>query len=296
MEILASIPRTMRDQQGSGLKETAALVEKYRILCGNLNAAQATWPFKLVMVTSALAGEGKTTVAVSIATFLAKAGKHVLLVDANLRHPSLDQRFQLNNQIGLANVFRGASGQSPVELSGQATSVPTLRVLPAGSIPANPAEMLQSPLAHKLFEHYKMLPCDYIIFDAPPLLPVADAQVMMPLVEAVVLVIDPSKTPRRALLRVRQIVNKTRPRITGAIINKSLWPDYGDRDMPRRNRYHSQLESAPPSQQDTVVKALPHAATPDHEYSAMPTVRPPQTTTQRDAASHFANRRQGKKP
>ncbi|MDQ2714022.1 MAG: polysaccharide biosynthesis tyrosine autokinase [Chloroflexota bacterium] len=296
MELLGSIPLALRDQRGSGLKETAAQVEKYRIVCGNLNVAQATWPFKLVMVTSALAGEGKTSVAANIATFLAKSGKHVLLVDANLRHPSLYQHFQVNSRSGLANIFLGVGGQSLVELSGQATSIPTLRVLPAGSMAANPAELLQSSLAHKLFEHYKTLSCDYVIFDAPPLLPVADAQVMISLVEAVVLVIDPAKTSRRALLHVRQMLNRTRPRVTGAIINKSRWPDYEDSNMQRRNRYHSQPEPPPPSPQAMPVESLSHTSTPGHEYPAIPTVRLSQVATQRDATSNSANRRQGKRP
>lgn len=269
MDILASIPRTTRHQQSSGLEEEQAVVEKYRMLCASLNAVQANWPFKLVMVTSALTGEGKSTVAANVSFLLARSGKHVLLVDANLRHPSLSQRFHLKNQFGLANVFLGVGGGPPDELYGQGTTVPTLRVLPAGSIPANPADLLQSQPAHRLFEYFKTLPFDYIIVDAPPLLSVADAQVIVPLVEAVVLVIDPSKTPRRALSRVRQILNRTRTRVVGVVLNMSRWPDYGDGDADQRHVYRRESEFASPLLQQVPIASPPPAPAPGCECSVI---------------------------
>lgn len=288
MEILASIPRATRDQQGSGLEEEQAVVEKYRMLCASLNAVRANWPFKLVMVTSAFKGEGKTTVAANVSFLLARAGKRVLLVDANLRHPSLHQRFRLKNQFGLANVFLGAEGGPPDELYGQRTTVPTLRVLPAGSIPANPTDLLQSQRVHRLFEYFKTLPFDYIIVDAPPLLSVADAQVIVPLVEAVVLVIDPSKTPRRALSRVRQILNRTRTRVVGVALNMSRWPDCGDGDANQRHVYRRQREFASPLQQQVPIASPPPAPTPGCERSVTFRAHSLQGEPKRDFPPGFA--------
>jgi len=290
MEIVASIPRTTRDQRGSGLEEEQAVVEKYRMLCASLNAVRANWPFKLVMITSALTGEGKTTVAANVSFFLARSGKHVLLVDANLRHPSLHQRFNLKNQFGLANVFLGAGGRPLDELYGQRTTVPTLRVLPAGSILDNPADLLQSQPAHRLFEYFKTLPFDYVIFDAPPLLSVADAQVIVPLVEAVVLVIDPSKTPRRALSRVRQILNRTRTRVVGVVLNKSRWPDCGDGDADRRHGHRRQSEFASPLQQQMPIDFPPLTSAPGGEYPVIFRALSLPSKPKRDPPPHFTAR------
>src|SRR5262249_30412402 len=103
-EILTSIPQLPKRRK-SREKGSVVLVEKYRILAASLNTAQAIKPFKVVMVTSALPGEGKSTVAANLASFLAMGGRRVLLIDANRLHPVLDQHFQLDNRRGLSTVF-----------------------------------------------------------------------------------------------------------------------------------------------------------------------------------------------
>ncbi len=225
MEVLTLVPRLSRKQLNKTPVETPALAEKYRIFSASLIAAQAVKPFKLVMITSAVANEGKSTVAANVASFLALGGKQVLLVDANLYHPVLDQRFQLDNHVGLANVFLEMWAGPRAELYGQATNIPTLRVLTAGVIPFRSPEMLQSPLTNRLLEHFEQAPFDYIIFDAPPLLPVADAQILASLIKAIVVVVDANKTPREMLLRARSILNRTHTIILGIAINKSPWAD-----------------------------------------------------------------------
>ena len=225
MDVLAIIPSDNERKSGAG--NSVALVESYRRLAARLNAAQFIKPFKLVMVTSALAGEGKSTVAANLATFLATAGKRVLLIDANLCHPMLDRHFQLDNRRGLSNVFLEMWTSPRSELYGQETGIPSLRVLTSGMLPPRPAGLLQSPLAHSLFEHLKKAPFDFVIFDSPPLLPVADAEIMSSLVQSVVLVIDASKTPRRTLARAKQVLARTHARRLGIALNKSPWPDEG---------------------------------------------------------------------
>ncbi len=228
LDPLAIIPQLSRNERIKGAEEIPALAEGCRILCANLNATQLIKPFKLVMVTSALAGEGKSTIAANVAFFLAKTGKRVLLVDANLRHPVLDQHFQLDNHQGLSGAFMEMWLQTEVELDGQPTEVPTLQVLTAGVPPSNSAELLQSPLAHQLFDRFKASDFDYVIFDTPPLLPVADAQILASYIPITVLVIDASKTPRKVLLRAKRILDKTRTTIIGVALNKSRWSDYSD--------------------------------------------------------------------
>jgi capsular exopolysaccharide synthesis family protein len=225
MDLLSVIPEEHKRKSES--RNSVAMIEQYRKLAARINAAQSTRPFKVLMVTSALAGEGKSTIAANLSTFLAVAGKRVLLIDANMRHPMLDQHFQLDNRRGLSNVFLELWASPRPELYGQETGIPNLRVLTSGELPTEPAELLQSSLARSLFEHLKDAPFDFVIFDTPPLLPVADAEIMCSLVESVVLVIDASKTPRRSMKRTKRVLANMRTTKLGIVLNKSSWLDAG---------------------------------------------------------------------
>lgn len=228
VDALTIIPRFSGKQRIRNAEELPLLAEESRILCASLNAAQMNKPFKLVMITSALAAEGRSTIAANLATFLAKSGKRVLLVDADLRRPSLHQHFKLENDKGLSSVFQETWEQIEVALDGQPTEIPNLRVLTSGELISNPPEALQSPSAHQLFDHFKKTSrFDYVIFDTPPLLPIADAQILASYVQATVLVVNASKTPRKVLLRAKQALSRTRTMLLGVVINKSSWPDNG---------------------------------------------------------------------
>lgn len=222
MEVLTVIPQTSHHQQlqSKELEEIPTLVEGCQLLCVFLAAEQATRPLKLVMVTSALSGEGKSTLAVLLASLLARGGKSVLLADANLRNPALDQCFQIDNHRGFSNALQGKSTPD-LELYSQIPDIPTLYVLTAGAPSANPAELLQSSTVDQLFDHLKEAPFDYIIFDTPPLLPLADAQLLALHVQAILLVIDGSKTSRRVLSRTSHVLRRFPIAIQGAVINKS---------------------------------------------------------------------------
>lgn len=229
LDTMTTIPELSRQQRMRNAEETPALAEGCRILCANLSIARAIKPFKLVLVTSALAGEGKSTIAANLASFLAMTGKRVLLVDADLRHPVLDQHFQLDNRQGLSNAFLEMWAQIQVGLDGQPTEIPSLRVLTSGVLPSNPSELLQSQLAQQMFTHFKETPhFDYVIFDTPPILPIADTQIIASYVEASILVVDASKTSRRIIMRAKQALSRTGTRILGVVVNKSRWTDYSD--------------------------------------------------------------------
>jgi capsular exopolysaccharide synthesis family protein len=229
IDTLTIIPSLTRQQRLKNAEETPALSEGSRILCANLAIAQAKKPFKILLVTSALAGEGKSTIAANLASFLALTGKQVLLVDADLRHPVLDQHFQLDNRQGLSNTFLEMWAQVKVTLEGQPTEIPSLRVLAAGVLPSNPTELLQSPLARQLFQKLRATErFDYIVIDTPPLLPIADAQILASYSDATILVADVSRTPRKILQRAIFTLNKTGAQLLGLVLNKSRWPDYGD--------------------------------------------------------------------
>jgi polysaccharide biosynthesis transport protein len=244
METLAVIPRLSRRQRIKSVMEIPVVTEGYRRLCTGLIAAQRAKPFKSVLVTSALPGEGKSTIAANLASFLAMANKRVLLVDADLRHPQLDQHFQLDNSQGLSNILEEIWAQLEAEPEGQETDIPTLRVLTAGVPPSNPIELLQTPAANRLFDYFKKAPFDYIIFDTSPLLPVADAQFLASHVQATVLVIDASKTPRSALRSAKQLLSRTQTMAAGVVINKSGWSDYSASRRYLRSRGQTRAQIA----------------------------------------------------
>jgi capsular exopolysaccharide synthesis family protein len=242
-ELLVIIPQSS-GQQKSIVKGSAILAEKYRMLVASLNTAQAIKPFKVVMITSALPGEGKSTVAANLASFLARTDRKVLLIDANLHNPVLYKRFGIANERGFSTVFLERWSSPSPELYGQEiTAIRGLRVLPSGPALSASAELLQSSLAHQLFNHLREAPFDYVVVDAPPLLPVADAQILASLVQAVLLVVDANKTPRRALLRTKRLLDRTHARILGIALNKSPWSDYGTSQSYPNRKIQRQVQA-----------------------------------------------------
>jgi succinoglycan biosynthesis transport protein ExoP len=242
-DVLTILPRLNNKRLASNRVPTPTLAEGCQVLCANLNAAQAKKPFKLVMVTSTLADEGKSTVAANLACFMALSGKQVLLIDANLRKPMLDRYFQLENQQSLADAFEESWTNATIELDGQPTNIPNLRVLTAGIAPSNPAELLQSSTAAHIFQHFENAAnFDYIIFDTPSLLPLADTQVLASYMQAVILVVNTANTPRKALTRARQILKRMSVPVLGIVINKNPWPDYSISQLPQSEVYKSHVQ------------------------------------------------------
>ncbi|HEY3991853.1 MAG TPA: polysaccharide biosynthesis tyrosine autokinase [Ktedonobacteraceae bacterium] len=221
-EILALLPRTSR-------RTRQVTKEKYHMLCASLDVAQAGNPFKLVMFTSALAGEGKSTVVSNVAIHLAQAGKQVLLVDLNIHRPALAREFHLPEQAGLTNILTRNGNPLLIERYAQTTVLPGLSVLLAGTQKMSPTEFLRTLTASQLLSQLKQSAFDYILLDAPPLLAVADTQVLASLVEALVLVVDGSHTPCKALDGIRQLLWRMQAtRVLGVVVNQSSWRDYMD--------------------------------------------------------------------
>jgi succinoglycan biosynthesis transport protein ExoP len=271
LETLAVIPKSSRLRQERKTEDSPVLAEKYRTLCAHIEVAQTNKPFKLVMVTSAMAGEGRSSTAANLATFLAKMGKRVLLVDADLRHPTLEQRFRLKDGKQATGNLYGAWEQLDGKRDGQETDIPTLRVLTVGVHSNRPTELLQSPLTNRLFEHFSRASYDYIIFDSSPLLPVADAQILASYVQAAVLVVDASKTSRKALLRAKRALNRTQTTILGVVVNKSRWPDDDDTlayvSVTRRFRSRVAVPHTPAVESDT-TNTLAETPVPAEEEGA----------------------------
>lgn len=189
--------------------------EAIRRLRTNLQFVDVDQPVKVVMVTSALAGEGKTSTAVNLAISFAQAGSHVMLIEADLRRPRAAGYLGLEGAVGLSNVL---AGQVELDDVLQVWGDDRLKVLPSGVIPPNPSELVGSRRMAQLLEQQREK-FDIIIVDTPPLVPVTDAALVAGQADGALLVVRSGKTP---LARVRTAVEALRTvnaRIIGSVLN-----------------------------------------------------------------------------
>ena len=190
--------------------------ESYRALRTSLLLSSVGAPPKVIVMTSALPQEGKTTTSMNTAIVLAQKGGRVLLVDADLRRPSIHKALGLGPRGGLSNVL---TGTTPLEQAITTSELlPTLYVLPAGTPPPNPAELLASPQMRDLLTTLR-LNYDHIVIDSPPTLSVTDAVIMSTYADTVVLVIRSGQTTKHALRRAREILVRVNARISGVLLN-----------------------------------------------------------------------------
>ena len=198
------------------VRPQSQMAESYRALRTSLLLSNLGAPPKVVMVTSALPQEGKTTTSINTAVVLAQKGVRVLLIDADMRRPSIHKTLGMGPHSGLSNVL---TGTTPLEQAITSTSVlPNLFVLPAGTPPPNPAELLASAnmrdVLAQLREQY-----DHIVIDTPPSLSVTDAVVLSPRADAVILVIRSGQTTKQALRRSRDVLMQVSAKVVGVLLN-----------------------------------------------------------------------------
>jgi succinoglycan biosynthesis transport protein ExoP len=199
--------------EGNG--QNTALAEAFHELRTSVLLSTAKHPPKTLLVTSAKGGEGKTTVAANLAVSLAQLGEKVLLIDADLRRPSLHNFFGIPNTSGLVNFLTGNPDWQSL------LSHPTpigLAVLPSGPIPPNPADLLSSEympgLIREAAKEYK-----FIVLDSPPLLNLADSRILATLVDGVILVVGGGITPRELVHRAYASAVDAGSHVLGATIN-----------------------------------------------------------------------------
>ena len=192
------------------------VLESYRLLRTNLQFSNIDRPISSIMVTSALPGEGKSITAVNLATAFAMAGRRVLLVDADLRRPSLHTKLAVAKHPGVTNVLLGTS---TIEEALQETGVTNLRILTSGLLPPNPAELFGSNAMLCLHQDLQAL-CDIVIFDTPPVLAAADAQVLSASVDGVLFVLQHGMTRKSALRHATQVLKQARANILGIVFNR----------------------------------------------------------------------------
>ena len=226
--------------------------EAFRALRTALLLSQAEHPPQVILVTSALPREGKTTSAANLAVTLAQLGDRTLLIDADLRKPGIGRLLNLGSgkYAGLSSYLAGVSSLDLVTI--QHPAIPNLSAIPTGPLPPNPADLLSS---HKLAEAIEELRGKYkfIVIDSPPVMAATDAVILSVRADGVLLVVRSGETPKEAFKRTRDLLLSVKCRILGVVLNAvdSSAPDYyySYRYYPYSQNYASQdLADAPPSE------------------------------------------------
>jgi capsular exopolysaccharide synthesis family protein len=190
-------------------------VEAYRSLRTSILLSANPVP-KMLLITSALPSEGKTTVAVNLGATLASLGSKVLIVDCDMRRPCCHRSTGVENKPGFVRCLTGHVEMTDAILP--VPGVPNLSVIPCGPIPPNPAEVLSSPLTADLLRRLRS-EFEYVLLDSPPLLTVSDSRILSTLTDAVVLVTRAYSTPYDLVRRARGLLYSAGARILGVALN-----------------------------------------------------------------------------
>ena len=198
------------------VRPQSQMAESYRALRTSLLLSNIGAPPKIIMVTSALPQEGKTTTSINTAVVLAQKGVRVLLIDADLRRPSIHKTLGMGPHSGLSNVLTGSTTLE--QAITRSVVLPNLSVLPAGTPPPNPAELLASSKMRDVLDELRGQ-YDHVVIDTPPSLSVTDAVVLSPRADAVVLVIRSGQTTKQALRRSRDVLMQVNAKVVGVLLN-----------------------------------------------------------------------------
>jgi capsular exopolysaccharide synthesis family protein len=225
---LALIPRTRRNaadhaKLSAAMRNLGVLTnpksqfaEAFRALRTSLLLSVAGGEPHIILLTSATPSEGKTTVSTNLACVLAQRDVRVLLIDADLRRPTVHHRLGLNGKIGLTSVLTGSvTFEQAIQ---RVPEVPMLDVLVSGPVPPFPTEMLGSETMRQLLEKCRGI-YTHIVLDSPPLLSVTDSVVLARDADAIVLILRHGKSSKHALRRARDLLVRSGARVTGLAVN-----------------------------------------------------------------------------
>jgi capsular exopolysaccharide synthesis family protein len=189
--------------------------EAYRVLRTNIQFMSLDKPIKTLLFTSTAPGEGKSTTAANLAIAFAQAGQKTLLIDTDLRRPMVHKIFNISEPLGLTDLLlervNYATLPRDVFISG-------LRVIPAGALPPNPAEVLGSFRMKEVLKYYSQH-FDYIILDSPPTLAVTDSSVLSTMVDGVVFVVSADEVSIEKVKKAKSQLESVKAKILGVVLN-----------------------------------------------------------------------------
>jgi protein-tyrosine kinase len=230
---LPRLNRRFEERLVSSSRCDSAMVEQYRRLAGTLHTAQQTSGLRLILVTSAMPGDGKTLTAVNLASVLADSYKRrVLLVDADLRRPSIGEVFDVSGSVGLSAALKATTDQKLAVIP----LTENLTLLPAGQPDPDPLGGLTSPRMKRILDE-AVEQFDWVILDGPPTGPLAETNLLAQMVQGTILVIRAGQTQHPAIQRA--VDGLGRDRILGVVLN-------GVTNLPKDHYTYYGRENAAP--------------------------------------------------
>ena len=201
----------------TNLGSRSPITEAYRSLRTNLEFVNPDSPAKTILFTSSGPGEGKSTTAANLAISSVQNGKRVLLIDCDLRKPVQHSIFSISNMKGITDLLVDHS--ITLDMVMQETNIPNLKVIPCGTLPPNPAELLGSQrmtnLIKELLGYYDML-----VIDAPPIISVTDAAILASIADGVILVVRSGQAERGMVIKANELLKKVNAKVLGVVMNR----------------------------------------------------------------------------
>lgn len=197
------------------MKPKSQIAEQYRNIRTNIHFSTVGSDIRSILVTSPSAGEGKTTTIANLAVVFGQQGKKVLVIDADMRKPTLHEFFQVDNRSGLTSVL---SGQAPLEKCVHETGMENVSFLSSGPVPPNPAELLGFRMTEDVLqEAYQQF--DLVLVDTPPALAVTDAHILADQCDGIILVVRSESTEKEKAVKAKQLLEHTSGKLLGVILN-----------------------------------------------------------------------------
>ena len=252
--VLGVIPQNIGYLLDEGTESKHA--EAYRVLRTNLLFSRKDEKFNTLVIVSAGVGEGKSTTTINLATVFAQAGNRVLIVDSDLRRPTMHKLFKVANSLGLTNYLLKQNTLAEIV---QTTSIPSLDFMASGKLPNSSMGILGSAQMKEMIAELKQR-YDFIFFDSPPILGVSDASILASEVDLVVQVVQYRRYPQPMTIRAKQMIEKVGGNLIGIVLNNiNMSQDEGY--YYYSGYYHDYYYSRNPSEQAAETKAVPAPGT-----------------------------------